>query len=262
MLKTHFKRRGYPHSIVEEAYNKALSLDRETLLKPKENNPTQDTKNDMNFLVTTYSPGQNIAREIVTDNWPLLGTSNITNHLYESRVIHGHRRCKSLRDHLIRARIDPEPALNKTPKPKCKTKKCSYCPKLNTSGKIVSSMTGRNYISKHNVSCKSSNLIYCITCKTCSKQYVGQTKNRLMDRFVKHFYHIKKDNKLLPIARHFNLPDHKQLDDIEIHIVDFIYRHPDSQEASKLRDKIEKNWILRLRTSAPHGINTMDVKKF
>jgi hypothetical protein len=261
MLKTHFHRRGYPRHIVEEAYEKALAKTRESLLKPKPSDNSDEPNNQLNFLITTYNPGSNIPRDVVTDNWPLLGMSNITNHLYESRVTYGHRRCKSLRDHLIRAKITQNKP-NKKTKAICKTKHCTYCPKIDTTGQITSSLTGRQYSSKHNVSCKSSNLIYCITCKTCKKQYVGQTKNRLIDRFGSHFYHIKKKNKFLPVARHFNQTDHHQLADIEIHIVDFIYCHPDSPESSKLRDKIEKNWILRLRTSAPYGINTMDVKKF
>ena len=83
-----------------------------------------------------------------------------------------------------------------------------------------------------------------------------------MDRFVSHFYHIKKIDKKLPISKHFNSPDHNGIEDIEIHIVDFIYAPPDSERASKLRDLVEKNWILRLRTFAPFGINTMDIKKY
>ena len=62
------------------------------------------------------------------------------------------------------------------------------------------------------------------------------------------------------IGRHFSQEDHNGLEDVEIHIVDFIHQHPSSPGAAYLRDKIEKNWIQRLRTSAPYGINIMDVK--
>jgi len=80
-----------------------------------------------------------------------------------------------------------------------------------------------------------------------------------MDRCVQHFYHIKKKHKRFPIGRHFSQKDHNGLQDVEIHIVDFI-QHSSSLGAAYLRDKIEKNWIQRLRTSAPYGINIMDVK--
>jgi len=202
---------------------------------------------------------------VIRENWTLLVTSNATTEAYESRLINGHRRCSNLRDLPVRPKV-PDPSKKKdwNNKPHkanpCKTENCEYCPKLNKSGRIKSSHTGRSYVSKHNVTCNSSNIIYCITCKKCGKQYVGQTKRRLKDRCVQHFYHIKKRDKSFPIGRHFNLPDHNGTDDVELHIVDFIHRHPDSITAAKLRDLIEKNWIMRLRTSAPHGINTMDIK--
>ena len=83
-----------------------------------------------------------------------------------------------------------------------------------------------------------------------------------MDRFVHHFYHMKKKDTKLPISKHFNSTGHNGLEDIEIHIVDLIFAAPESGAAARLRDRIEKNWILRLRTFAPHGINTMDIKKY
>ena len=43
-----------------------------------------------------------------------------------------------------------------------------------------------------NPSCRSSNLIYCITCKICQMQYVLQTSLRLKDRFVHHYIPLKK----------------------------------------------------------------------
>ena len=64
----------------------------------------------------------------------------------------------------MRARV---PDVEETPKkhPTCTTKRCRYCPKLNRKGRIKSTTSGREYASKTNVSCKSNNLIYCITCK-------------------------------------------------------------------------------------------------
>ena len=91
---------------------------------------------------------------------------------------------------------------------------------------------------------------------------MGQTKHRVQDRFVKHFYHIKYDKKDFPIGKHYNFPGHDKLDSVEITILDFIHCRPDSRAAASLRDQIEKNWIHRLRTAAPYGINTMDVKKY
>ena len=68
------------------------------------------------------------------------------------------------------------------------TAKCRYCPQINTSGWITSTMTQRKYSTKIRVDCKSSDLIYCITCNVCKLQHIGQTKRQLMDRFQGHFW--------------------------------------------------------------------------
>ena len=102
------------------------------------------------------------------------------------------------------------------------------------------------------------NLVYCITCTKCHIQYVGQTKRRLMDRFQDHFYKIDKKVPNSDIGQHFNSPGHRGLADVEIHIVDFIHCAPESETARKLRYGIEKNWIFRLRTLIPQGLNLID----
>jgi len=246
---------------VEEAYQKACKQSRSDLLKPK-NKDDLEPKSDKHVLVTTFSPGLKTPMDIIKSNWPILGASNATTDLYQTPILQAHRRCPNIGDKIIRARVRKprkKPGSNKNI---CKTKNCRYCPKINTSGKIMSTTLQREYSTKTNVSCKSNNLIYCITCKKCKIQYIGQTKNRLIDRFGKHFYHISTNDPNLPISKHFNLPGHEGISDVEIHVVDFIHAPPKSKMGSHLRDLIEKNWIMKLRTFAPNGINTMDVKNY
>ena len=159
---------------------------------------------------------------------------------------------------LVRARLkDPPKPPSTEPSSPCKTKNCRYCPKLNTTSHITCSVSECTYITKHNVTCKSSNLIYCITCTRCGIQYVGQTKNRLMDRFQSHFY-IGHNRPGSEIGKHFNSLNHKGLNNVEIHILDFVHAHPAGSKSKKLRDLIEFNWIQRMHTNAPAGLNVMD----
>ena len=111
---------------------------------------------------------------------------------------------------------------------------------------------------KHNVTCNSSNLIYCIECKHCSKQYVGQTKRKIKDRLREHIYHIKKNSATSDIPHHFNHGLHCGEEDVKVYIVDFIYDHPKSKRALSLRTTIEFNWIHRLKSVSPMGLNTLD----
>ncbi len=109
------------------------------------------------------------------------------------------------------------------------------------------------------VTCQSSNLIYCLTCKVCDIRYVGQTKNRIVDRIGGHFGDIKnayegKETKFdKTVARH--LLTHQDRDfPLKITVLEFIKARPDSVLASNLRDQKEKMWISRLNTVIPNGL--------
>ena len=259
----HLLRRKYPTELVIRAFEKAWKTNRVDLLRE------QDTKEDPtspNILVTTFSPGFRALKDIVNQNWGMLGRSCSTRDIFEKKVLTAYRRPKNLKDILVRARLpslkDTTKAYPETGPPKpsnpCTTKGCRYCPRLNKTGRIRCSASGREYMAKYNVTCKSSNIIYCLTCKCCGIQYVGQTKNRLMDRFQAHFYNIGHNKPKSEIGKHFNSPGHKGLDDVEIHILDFIHAHPEGRKSKYLRDLVEFNWIQRLHTNAPLGLNTMD----
>ena len=109
-----------------------------------------------------------------------------------------------------------------------------------------------------NISCRSSNLIYCITCKVCDKQYVGQTSLRVKDRFVHHFLDIEKGDPLKSVGRHFSQRDHNGIHSVEISILEFIKKPQKSPAASVIRDRVERRWIHLLRTLAPRGLNMED----
>jgi len=96
-------------------------------------------------------------------------------------------------------------------------------------------------------------LIYLITCKKCSMQYVGKTTTSLYTRFANHKTDIKHFNtprgKKLPMGKHFNMPGHS-FDDISIMGIESIKK----KEECVIR-KRESFWIKRLRTLSPSGIN-------
>ena len=54
------------------------------------------------------------------------------------------------------------------------------------------------------------NVIYCITCTSCEKIYIGKTERRLDDRFLGDVERNDKDASK-PVPRRFNLPDHQFL---------------------------------------------------
>jgi hypothetical protein len=277
MIAKHFKRRGYPNDTIEEALILARRKDRESLLQPP-STPKERTNDDNLFLIRTYHPCDNPLKDIIHQNWKVLGRTHTTESLYNQRIIFGNRRNKNLRDLLVRAALPPEnPASNTTnvgmqPLHTCHKINCRYCNHLDLSGTITSYSTGRTYYSRKLVSCQSNNIIYCLSCTRCNLQYVGQTKNRLADRFAVHFNHIepirapRKKPKIQttsskffdPIGRHFKSIPHNGLKDVKIHILHFIDAPSNSTPAKLLRDDMERMWIHRLKTLSPKGLNLMD----
>ena len=91
-----------------------------------------------------------------------------------------------------------------------------------------------------------------------------------MKRFEGHFGKIKstlkrKQKKTAPnrpeiydpIGTHFSAPDH-DVKDIRISVLAFITLYPDSEEALKMRLRVEKKRIHLMRCPAPSGLNIFD----
>ena len=79
-----------------------------------------------------------------------------------------------------------------------------------------------------------------------------------MDRFQNHFYRILHQKTSSDMGLHFNSGGHQGLHDVEITILDFIHCSPNFTRAQKLRNTIERNWMFKLRTQVPFGMNLID----
>ncbi len=97
MITFHFIRRGYPKPLLSKALEKVAALDRNSVIKKS----SQNKKGiESVFLITTFSPGFEGLKDIVSKNWGILSHSSTTKTLSDLRVIHGYRRPKNLRDEL------------------------------------------------------------------------------------------------------------------------------------------------------------------
>ena len=52
---------------------------------------------------------------------------------------------------------------------------------------------------------------------------------------------------------------HRSMADVIVYIVDFVYATAHTTRAKYLRDLLEFNWIQRLHTNVPLGLNVMDL---
>jgi len=260
----HFLRRGYPTKVLAKGLLEAASRSREDLLhEAEEENKQKRNNEDKLFVLETYQPNCNILKNTIQKNWHILSVNKSTKEIANKRIVFGYRRSPNIKDKVVHTKlVYPPPNKLKTRirnqlEHACRSPgTCKYCNKLDKSGTITSTHTMRKHKSMKNVTCRSSNLIYCITCQSCGIQYVGETKNTLMTRFQSHFWHINCKKTETPVGIHFNKPGHKGIHDVKIHVLDFIHANPAT--SLELRLKTEKRWIHRLRTSEPLGLNSMD----
>ena len=138
MLAGHFHRRGYPDDIIEKAIIDVRRKDRQTLLHPppkaNRNQPSENL-----FLVTTHLVGHNPLKDIVKQNWDLLGRTHTTQPVFMTNIIFGQRRNKNLKDMLVHAALPQQPAraiptAGARPIHPCPRLNCRYCSHLDKSG--------------------------------------------------------------------------------------------------------------------------------
>ena len=144
----------------------------------------------------------------------------------------------------------------------CKGNGCRYCPHINRTGSITSTTTGIKHHSMIHTACRSTNLVYAITCTRCGQQYVGQTLRKLKDRLSEHFRSIDKAEKDKPVGQHFSQENHAGCDDVSITVLEFIKKPPRSPEAIVIRNRVERNWTHMLRSLAPQGLNQENPKEY
>ena len=152
--------------------------------------------------------------------------------------------------------------------PPCKRKNCKFCSKINQ-GSIVSSSTQNIHTCPVlEVTCESHNLVYLLQCNLCGVQYVGQTSKTLAERVGRHFRDIK-DSKNTSLAQHvlnnhpefFNNSNNNDDDDsdglldITISVLELVPADLGIEEGNRYRMGKEKEWIQRLDTIQPKGLN-------
>ena len=224
----------------------AIYTCREACLRSRKN----QKKTARTPLVVTYHPMLPSFQSTTRQHQTILQTSERLRKLFPSLPLIAFRRPKNLKDLLVRASL--KPAIQNEPGNRpCGAARCKTCPILLATDVFSSHSTGEQFQVKVTASCKSSSVIYLITCKRCGQQYVGETGQPLHCRInINHRFdiaHRRTDES--PVAEHFNNGAHS-LADMTVMVIDAVYSHD-----SCLRKIRESRWIRTLKTSIPLGMN-------
>ena len=112
------------------------------------------------------------------------------------------------------------------------------------------------------LNCTSQNIVYLITCKICSYQYVGETARSFAVRMREHWDKVRKGDKSQLVYAHFQSDDRHRNSRIEdmmrFQIIEKIRADDLGQDDALVRKRrLERElyWIAKLRTAFPLGLN-------
>jgi hypothetical protein len=219
-------------------------------LLPSTNQTEKNDKQQLIPIVLNYSQfGMNLATKYKQ-------TLNTDNFFSKFKIVKAFRNSKTLKQHLVKSRLDSGKVLTNQSKGKfavCGQRNCKTC-KIHAldCNKIHSTTHNKDFFLNHSISCNSSNLVYLITCQRCYMQYVGETSRTLRDRLNDHRSAIKL-HKNTPIGVHFNDGNHSVLD-LKIVGIELVTPGNNSNGMRKIR---EKAWQKQLGTVHPLGLNGM-----
>ena len=137
---------------------------------------------------------------------------------------------------------------------------CLTCKAAKMCHNFESSHTENFYPIQGRLWCKSTNVIYLLTCTICYMQYVGQTERELRTRFLEHRRALINFDESYAMTKHF-LEEHPQhyIDPENIPIiVTGIEEIPDQgSKEQNLKKRLEREhfWIDTLVTFQPCGLN-------
>ena len=227
-------------------------MERQNLLsyKPK---PTAN-KAVLPFVMTYHLELPKV-RDVVDKHWSIIESSDHLSTVFPQKPIMAFRRPKSLRDHLVWARLKPDP-IDDEPLGECKPcgrSRCQTC-KMITPSQTATSSSGARVKLKGDTNCRTHNVVYLISCGKCGKQYVGETKGPLNIRMNGHrddWRHKRFERS--PVGEHFCSSGHDFISHASVCCLESNPGWTDNARKSH-----ESYWIRRLNTLNPSGINKGD----
>ena len=236
--------RGYPPIVLEKALTRISDIDRDILLKPR-----TKTNDERIRYIMTYNPSNPDMKTIATENLHLMEKMR-RNPIGPEKIQIVYRKATCLKQMIVTGRTTEKPKLDFkcTPCKETTGKGCKTCPRINKSNQI----TNREKVTfelRTTGNCQNQNVVYCLTCKCCNKNYIGETQRTMNLRMRDHESCIKtKKLEKNPVAEHFNQMK-KTAQDYTVTLLD-------TEKDKNKRLRLEEAWIFCMNTLQPAGLNT------
>ena len=201
-LKNMLLARHYPKQIIETGIVKANALSREELLTKK----TKE-ENEIIPFVHTFNPNNPNMFQIIHDSMPIIKTDEALKTAFKgTKLISSKRQSPNLKQILTKASFSRNTKSEGGVK-KCGDKRCKTCPYLDVTNKLEIGNNEKKFTFyiKFPFTCKTKNLLYCITCQGCQEQYIGETGDILRNRVRVHRQKIRqKEYRQIKLSEHLD----------------------------------------------------------
>ena len=241
ILCKQFIERGFHEKELKKTIKQVAKMDRNELLRDR----IRENKDPQTTLVSTWHPKLSAIPSILKHNFHLISSDPKLSKIFKQKPTVTYRKNKSLSDHLLKNDIaNQQLHSNVTPCGKCK-----LCPQINTAKLITNDKLNITEKIKGTGNCKEREIIYAAQCSKHKVLHIGHTGEQLSERFSKHRYDIKNRPDNSELAKHFH-ESHNLNNDLNVTILQ------NNIKTAAARRYHEDKWICKLKTLAPHGLNT------
>ena len=204
-------------------------------------------------FVTTYHPKVEELGKVSRDLLPFLYSDGEVQRIFSPPPIVSYRSARKLKDYIVRFKLYT--VERKVGCRGCGRFMCHVFKSISITEEFTSFTSKKTYKINHSFDCNEKCLIYLLSCKSCGKQYVGNTTGHFRSRWSNYKSDVRKAEsgdmenvKQKFLQSHFLQRDHQGfLKDVEVRLID-------KTQASD-PTKREFYWMRTLRTLYLDGLN-------
>uniref|UniRef100_A0A1B8Y0Y5 Helix-turn-helix domain-containing protein n=1 Tax=Xenopus tropicalis TaxID=8364 RepID=A0A1B8Y0Y5_XENTR len=254
-LRDRFIQRGYPKRWLKRAYKRALDSDRQTLLFANKDSNIE-SKPDIR-CIGTYNNQWPSIKSILQRHWSVLKGDRDLGPILPHVPNLVARRSTSLGDLLVHSHYSEfkeSPAHFLTPTVgSYKCHRCEACQYMAPMKSFQQPGSSHIFQIRQFINCRTTGVIYVGMC-SCPMLYVGKTFRELRKRVLEHIGTII-NNKETPIARHIRDFHRSDVTAISFFGIEKVKLGQRKGNIDNLLLKKECEWIYRLKSRAPMGLN-------
>ena len=247
----HFSARGFNRVKLQQQARSVASLDRESLLCPPIDTPT-NKQDRIPFVLFWHSKFNGIGK-VLHDNYNKMITDHpALKEVFPYPPLLSYRKNRNLRNILVHSSIASEPRSHdrfQITEP-CNHPSCLTCHSMSNTRHIINHCNKRRAPTAGG-NCSTSNVGYGAECLKHKQLYVGYTNRPVHVRFNNHRSDITTHRLTCELVKHFHDQNCDFQKDLRLYILE--NNLPVSRSACEAR---EDSWIIKLDTRSPNGLNS------